>query len=169
MTLFLVILLAEELTCDELQCDTNGECIENRNRMPECRCKRGYRGNGYYCQQVDEDSDAVAVDCRQPGVTCDVNAECAPNQYTQTYDCVCKSGYIGPGSYCVQNPDYCQYQCDDNSECVFNQTLREWTCVLKGNPSWRRFSETLQRKLSSFFQHPLFFARNEITRRMHRK
>lgn len=70
-------------TCDD--CHYYAECVyDDLSQTRRCRCSRGYRGNGTYCEPYD---------CREVDI-CDVNADCEQD-VSGYYMCVCRTGYRG--------------------------------------------------------------------------
>lgn len=61
--------------CD--QCDIHAICVQGA-----CRCRVGYKGDGFECEKVKR--------CHH----CSPNATCISNE------CVCKPGFIGNGKHC---------------------------------------------------------------------
>jgi len=41
----------EILTCQDMQCGPNAECVQIDSGEPECRCLAGFYGDGLYCYQ----------------------------------------------------------------------------------------------------------------------
>ncbi|XP_020602562.1 neurogenic locus notch homolog protein 2-like [Orbicella faveolata] len=75
--------------CD--QCDIHAICVQGA-----CRCRVGYKGDGFECEKVKR--------CHH----CSPNATCISNE------CVCKPGFIGNGKQC--RVDNCQ-GCPPHSHC----------------------------------------------------
>lgn len=44
---------AEDLTCQDIRCDYNADCIQRSRNSPQCFCRPGFQGNGTVCVPVD--------------------------------------------------------------------------------------------------------------------
>ena len=66
-------------------------CI-NLNGTHNCLCSTGYSGNGTYCEDINECSNATLN-------TCHSNAVCSNTM--GSHSCSCKSGYEGDGYSCT--------------------------------------------------------------------
>lgn len=114
-----------------------------RDERPECRCRKGFAGNGFMCLRHDNSTQS---DCRLASVTpCDPNADCLPdnsqareeNSITTgttkaepIHRCFCKQGFYGNGLTCsadVQQP--CVHACGPNAVCMLNQTAAQYQCM----------------------------------------
>lgn len=42
---------AEILSCADVQCGQNAECVELSSGNPECRCLTGFYGDGLFCYE----------------------------------------------------------------------------------------------------------------------
>ncbi|XP_033728748.1 nidogen-2-like [Pecten maximus] len=81
------------VTVDPCQsCHKNAVCPQN-----VCQCKRGFVGNGFYCE-INE--------CMSRNNPCDLNADCYKS--VGSYNCLCRPGFEGDGFTCrpsVQPPN----------------------------------------------------------------
>ena len=106
--------------CDEGKdnCLTDGTAhCANTNGSFECRCARGYTGDGITsCKNLNECKDGDDNDC-------DKNATCkdrTPEENPVGYECTCKDGFTGDGMTC-KDVDECKnkalYDCPSKSSC----------------------------------------------------
>ncbi|KAI1284954.1 Nidogen-1 [Halotydeus destructor] len=110
------------------RCHPEADCT-NTVGSYSCVCREGFTGNGYFCSSTEETPRPVApTDCRLDATICDEHADCIYDDVLKDQVCLCRDGYMGPGSYCIQDPDRCQYQCGDLAECRFNQTVNGYNC-----------------------------------------
>jgi len=104
-------------TCDDVNecivnnpCDENASC-KNTEGSVTCRCNKGFRGNGYTCEDVNE--------CLRPDVyECAEGAEC--NNTVGSYVCGCPKGYAMRNGTCI-DVDECEDPrniCDENAVCT---------------------------------------------------
>ena len=105
-------------------CATDGYCVNTKGAFG-CKCKDGYDGDGFTCENIDE--------CTAPidGVfKCDVNAECT--DLTPGFRCDCNTGYDGRGfSGECRDLDECflnTHSCDDESQNCRN-TEASYICL----------------------------------------
>ena len=42
----------KELTCEDLNCDPNAQCLIESQNQPKCICNQGYKGDGNTCQPL---------------------------------------------------------------------------------------------------------------------
>ncbi|KAJ1366417.1 hypothetical protein KIN20_027073 [Parelaphostrongylus tenuis] len=92
-------------TCDEdvdecaagiVSCGSNAECV-NTIGAYECRCRKGYSGDGKLCSLVERCYSRF-------GRSCSTNASCA--EYPDGPRCVCDQGYRGDGFLCLPKPHH---------------------------------------------------------------
>lgn len=48
------LLFSGDLTCQDIRCDYNADCVQRFRNSPQCYCKQGFEGNGTYCSPIDE-------------------------------------------------------------------------------------------------------------------
>ncbi|EDV26974.1 uncharacterized protein TRIADDRAFT_54448 [Trichoplax adhaerens] len=72
-------------------CDENAVCIDTSSSYI-CRCRKGYIGDGFTCQDQNE--------CDLAMHSCDQNAMC--HNSIGSYSCYCNPGYIGDGLTCKE-------------------------------------------------------------------
>ena len=92
----------------------------------ECKCKTGYDGDGFTCNDFDE--------CENNMHSCDIHADC--KNTIGTYMCQCQKGYAGSGmSADCHNIDECKLRTDDcnkkgheSSYCVDNDGSFDCYC-----------------------------------------
>lgn len=67
-------------------CHKYGTCINNHGRF-SCKCKNGWTGDGFYCEDIDE--------CVSGEAGCHKNATCT--NLEGSHECTCDSGFEGDG------------------------------------------------------------------------
>uniref|UniRef100_A0A1I7STZ4 EGF-like domain protein n=1 Tax=Bursaphelenchus xylophilus TaxID=6326 RepID=A0A1I7STZ4_BURXY len=77
---------------DTNKCNINALCINTRGGYI-CECQNGYKGDGVYCEDVDECSSIKP---------CHPLARCS--NLNGTYMCTCPEGWMGDGRYKCVNP-----------------------------------------------------------------
>jgi fibulin 1/2 len=65
------------------KCDSKAACY-NIPGSYECKCKDGYSGDGFYCNDINE--------CLEDNICHDVYFNCINN--LGSYECVCKNGFV---------------------------------------------------------------------------
>ena len=110
------------------KCDANADCL-NYDGKYLCRCKEGYEGNGFECDNI----------CAK-NQTCGSNAECRRTvMSTDQFTCECLQGFVGNGYNCVDVDD-CELNkspCSENSACLNTNGSFECTCL----PGFERVDE----------------------------
>ncbi|XP_028408890.1 scavenger receptor cysteine-rich type 1 protein M130-like [Dendronephthya gigantea] len=89
-------------------CVEDSHCIATDNGFT-CRCKKGFRGNGVACYDINECST---------GNNCHSEAFCT-NTYG-SYRCTCNGGFTGNGTFC-QDEDECSdstHRCPPETNCT---------------------------------------------------
>ncbi|XP_017069043.1 nidogen [Drosophila eugracilis] len=108
-----------ERNSDLIPCDVDENCHINatcnwfgHELRHICTCQPGFRGDGYNCEPISDESCAI-----RPEI-CDVHADCIFNEPLGRSECQCLAGYEGDGFRC-QLADECQSaeQCGDNAIC----------------------------------------------------
>ncbi|RWS16291.1 Nidogen-1-like protein [Dinothrombium tinctorium] len=115
----------KERTCEDLRCNENAECVRDSRGVPTCRCRNGFHGDGYTCHSSVEGGP---TDCY--GIKCDPNAECLEDAEEGGHKCFCKFGYMGPGTYCIEEFDACD-NCHQNAECKKDAQTQTDYCACK--------------------------------------
>ncbi|KFD55583.1 hypothetical protein M513_03635 [Trichuris suis] len=94
--------------CASLLCGTNAECKLDLDNKPVCRCLRGFSGNGFTCQDINE--------CQTKIHKCHWLATC--ENTIGSYRCICPTGYNGDGksgcfsSSVLNNSSFIDAQCE---------------------------------------------------------
>ncbi|VDM58889.1 unnamed protein product [Angiostrongylus costaricensis] len=84
----------DECIAGVVGCGSNAECVNTVGGY-ECRCQKGYSGDGKLC--------SLAERCYSRfGRSCSVNASCEENP--DGPQCVCSRGYQGDGFICLPQP-----------------------------------------------------------------
>jgi hypothetical protein len=95
------------------KCDANADCAETKKfGQFACKCKKGFAGNGYTCDDVNECVDEY----KSP---CDENAICTNT--VGSFNCKCKSGFNGSGKLGdCRAIDVCSYKkpCQNGGVCT---------------------------------------------------
>ncbi|XP_016969841.2 nidogen [Drosophila rhopaloa] len=106
--------ISELIPCDvDEACHINASCIWNNEELKNsCNCKPGFRGDGFTCEPVGEDS------CGNIPDLCDVNAACVYTEDLVKLVCQCREGYEGDGFRCQPAP-HCRSaeHCGENAIC----------------------------------------------------
>ncbi|XP_047002161.1 nidogen isoform X1 [Schistocerca americana] len=84
------------LSCSDLRCHPDAECVELHPGSLQCQCLPGFTGNGVFCTAIEKLSCTVANNCSPFGV-------CAYDELTAGYHCQCLPGYVGDGYSCVDS------------------------------------------------------------------
>ncbi|WAR19053.1 NDG-like protein [Mya arenaria] len=101
-------------------CDQNAECIPEADTF-RCKCRTGFLGDGFSCQDLDECTILSA---------CDQNAVCT--NVPGSFRCQCVYGFTGDGRTCTREVQLCgDAICDDNARCVFNDVENKPMCECK--------------------------------------
>jgi Synergist-CTERM protein sorting domain-containing protein len=104
-------------------CSDDADCIDRPFRDYECRCRDGFAGNGFSCDNVNECADGLD--------DCSDNAICTDT--VGAWACACLDGFSGAGTTddpCV-DVDECAdgtNTCDDNAACANTDGAFECTC-----------------------------------------
>ena len=92
------------------ECDENASC-EDLDVGYTCKCKKGFDGNGRYCEDKDEcDFSTRGLNNCSPQATC-VNT-------IGSFNCSCIEGYEGDGVTCIEVDECDQRPCHKNAQCV---------------------------------------------------
>jgi nidogen (entactin) len=129
--------------CNGAVCPDHASCLyDETEQVSYCQCDPGYEGDGI-------------SHCRPEVHGCDLNNNCSPDAdcipIENSYNCVCKEGFIGDGYACTQeltcrnNP----YLCDAHASCLKRTDgfLCECNTGYNGNGS---YCELNPRKAGSF-------------------
>jgi hypothetical protein len=108
-------------------CDANALCADTLGGY-NCRCKSGYRGNGYYCNDIDE------CKIKGPGTSyCHADATCTNTP--GSHICRCKNGYEGNGVSSCTDVDECKISSQGTSAChadaTCTNTVGSYDCECK--------------------------------------
>ena len=102
----------DECEKQDLNCDDNAFCTQHDNGKWDCRCNRGYTGNGVSCQQRNDTTDNsreqptdAGDECLQDGMICHEKAHCLT--YENRHGCRCNRGYKGNGYTCEGEQMFC--------------------------------------------------------------
>ncbi|CAG7838551.1 unnamed protein product [Allacma fusca] len=143
------------LSCADVQCGSNAECVELSVGEPECRCLSGFYGDGLFCyQQTDtgaEISPGVPPDCRQ-ATLCDPFADCIFSRSSNSYICNCRPGYTGDGIVCLRDTsESCDLEnnCHPEADCRLDELLNEYTCVCRSGFIGDGYTCTRSREIGS--------------------
>ena len=103
----------EETMNKERPCDQDGLCLNTLGSY-ECKCRPGFVGNGFHCDDLDE--------CTYGRHNCSSLAMCENGVGASVafYTCTCNMGYIGDGHTC-EDLDECLLgidACSDGTVCV---------------------------------------------------
>ncbi|XP_002089929.3 nidogen [Drosophila yakuba] len=108
-----------ERNADLIPCDVDDNCHSNatcnwytQELRHVCTCQPGFRGDGYNCDPISDDSCAIRPDI------CDVHANCVYQEQLGKSECQCQAGYAGDGFRC-QLAAECQSaeHCGENAFC----------------------------------------------------
>ncbi|XP_021945973.1 nidogen isoform X2 [Folsomia candida] len=125
------------LSCADVQCGQNAECVELSAGNPECRCLPKFYGDGLFCYEPTgvEVGTGDQPDCRQVRDLCDPFAECVFSSSSESYVCSCQQGYTGDGLSCHRDTPTDEESCDiinnchPYADCKLDETQSEYTCV----------------------------------------
>lgn len=128
LSLYLVV------PCDvDENCHINATCNWYGQELRHiCTCQPGFRGDGYNCDPISDDSCAIVSDyspiydipmtaslkpLQRPDI-CDVHADCVYEEHLGKSECQCQAGYTGNGFNC-QLAAECQSaeHCGENAFC----------------------------------------------------
>ncbi|EDX06478.1 GD10735 [Drosophila simulans] len=105
---------ADLIPCDvDENCHINATCNWYGQELRHiCTCQPGFRGDGYNCDPISDDSCAIRPDI------CDVHADCVYEEQLGKSECHCQAGYAGNGFNC-QLAAECQSaeHCGENAFC----------------------------------------------------
>nr|ACK77669.1 RE69505p [Drosophila melanogaster] len=105
---------ADLIPCDvDENCHINATCNWYGQELRHiCTCQPGFRGDGYNCDPISDDSCAIRPDI------CDVHADCVYEEHLGKSECQCQAGYTGNGFNC-QLAAECQSaeHCGENAFC----------------------------------------------------
>ncbi|XP_043926817.1 fibrillin-2-like [Protopterus annectens] len=135
--------------CLNLPCSPNATCTATDLQGGyNCSCNSGFTGNGTVCTDVNEclaspcPTGTVCFNtqgsfyCSSPSVTaqtdgctnaCSANATCTKNNSTGTSSCVCKQGFTGNGTTCIDINECAYTSCSSNATCI--NTPGSYSCV----------------------------------------
>jgi len=102
-------------------CSDDADCIDRPFRDYECRCRDGFAGNGFSCDNIDE--CAAGLD------DCGVHATCADT--VGAFTCACATGYEDDGTGACVDVDECadgSAGCDVVASCRNTDGAFECTC-----------------------------------------
>ncbi|CAG0901758.1 unnamed protein product [Darwinula stevensoni] len=107
----------EFLTCKDLECGLNAECVEVPGVEAACRCSLGFQGDGYVCRRwpgsevLPVEGESVSeqtsgsLSCATEETICDPFASCIYDFSSKDYKCRCRDGYVGDGIVCIQREE----------------------------------------------------------------
>lgn len=102
--------------CHNMRCDVNAQCVESYGSTPSCVCNSGFSGDGRNCWPVTG----------HPCDNCSVDADCVLKSDAESgYECQCRPGYYGDGTYCIDETDsYSSTQPSNQpNEAEYNETV----------------------------------------------
>jgi hypothetical protein len=110
------------------RCSDEGSVCVNTIGSYECKCLKGYIGDGYICKDIDECSDNFNNNCV-------LNSVC--KNLPGAYKCDCENGFELKNGLC-KDVNECEeniHECQLNSRCI--NTIGSYRCVcengFKGN------------------------------------
>ncbi|KRZ95167.1 Latent-transforming growth factor beta-binding protein 2 [Trichinella sp. T8] len=139
-----------ENQCDSVKCGPNAECRINMSGLPECRCSRGFTGDGKECYDLNE--------CMLRISKCHHLATCVNT--IGSYVCQCPDGYAGDGvRVCsreikVSNLNYIDTICEKNGITLqmTNRSDLYGKVYVKSQSENPDCSQTLPKKLNNSFK-----------------
>ncbi|KRX68617.1 Latent-transforming growth factor beta-binding protein 2 [Trichinella sp. T9] len=139
-----------ENLCDSVKCGPNAECRINMSGLPECRCSRGFTGDGKECYDLNE--------CMLRISKCHHLATCVNT--IGSYVCQCPDGYAGDGvRVCsreikVSNLNYIDTICEKNGITLqmTNRSDLYGKVYVKSQSENPDCSQTLPKKLNNSFK-----------------
>jgi hypothetical protein len=119
------LLVTEADPCEGTHCMRRSECAVTDSGVPYCRCKKGYRGNGFICTEINP-----CLDTENP---CGVHGYCVHPKHGDppaTYTCECAEKYTFDGKTCVAVDDPCVAgtPCGPFGACNTGANTNSYTC-----------------------------------------
>lgn len=126
--------------CNGAQCAQHASCLfDSEIGVHYCYCDAGYQGDGISqcspAESVENGEEQKHTPDQLPSIPtcyvfndCSIDAVCTP--IDNTYQCVCREGYIGDGYSCIQE-DNCRNHpnlCDRNASCLKRTDSYDCVC-----------------------------------------
>jgi len=119
------LFVTEANPCAGTHCMKRAECVLSEYGVPYCRCKRGYKGNGFICTELNP--------CLSDFNPCGVHGYCMHPKHGEgapgTYTCECAENYIFDDKTCVAKEDPCvSAPCGQFGSCTTGPNTNTYTC-----------------------------------------